>query len=1099
MATSLGELFVVLRAKTKQFQTDMKGAAEVLKKHQAGLAAVGAASAALSAGLIMAGKQMAKAASEFEFSITRVGALAKVMPKQVGGISKEFEALKSAARIMGEQTEYSAKEASDGMQFLAMAGFDAKSIIEAMPSVLQLATSGVVDLATAANITSNVVAAMGKEFHELGDVNDVLVNAFTSTNTTLASIGESFKFVGPVAKGAGVKFKELTAAIGLLGNMGIQGSMAGTTMRNAIVRLLKPVGEAKGVIKQLGLNTAISGGKIKSLTDVIRILEKKGASVTQIMTIFGVRAGPGMAALVEAGANQLENLTTKLGRTGTAAQIQAALLNTTKGQMKLFTSAVESLQISMGNALLPMLRSVVTVLRDLVSRFNALSPSTKALVVKIGIGVAAFSALLAALTGLAAVFPLIVAGFSGIAAVAGLVAVPLLAIAVGIAGIILQVGLLRKAWNWNFLGMRTVTFGIIKSLKTQFNLFITGIKGQLLDIAKLMDVLADPLRAAQGKKGVFAGTLEEVFKGEGLIDTAKKAGEMLKHSAFKDVGQLIKDGFANGTDLFGDLINQALPRSLKDGMGKALADLTKGLAGGVVKGKGQRGPGVGTAAAMDFADEMQFGKEVWSEIAKDMKDIGETFKKGAKALKKSFPAFVETLDTDIRKGQRQVSAFADARQKQVSFAIKKAAAMTHDLDADVRKAVSSLRGSFRGISSAMVRVAGVGMELVSRMGEGGQAISNIVQGFKQGGLFGGIAAAAIEILSRSKSFKRTSEQLSELLANLADAFGPLLDVLVPILDLVNAIVKVLGPFIKALSSLSTLLGKGLSAIGRAFKKLGSRIAKTKVGKWIKDKWNKLKDKMGLADKPVRIEFEKGTEEYFRARMELRKWYSALAEGTGPMARFAQAMVDANAAPKWWEDPAFAPEEDDSLTGHLSEFVENFKDQLDNATSEAGLSDMTTQLNEWWTDTWERLRNAMQMGSLTDEEFEAAKAEMESTYLELVESIKGATDGLDEMGDSIAEVNEQLTNVPEGYKVALARFQATTAEGEAGTYNAFGMQTEQSAAQSGITFQIENLVVSANDPTQLADQMEAETQWRNFAATGSTRGAATGGGYTVGAE
>src|SRR5690606_30654581 len=162
--------------------------------------------------------------ADFEAAMARVGAVSRATAEQQ-------EALTAAAREAGATTTFSATQAAEALSFLAMAGFRAEESIGALPSVLQLAASAQIHLGTPADITSNILTGYGMTVEELGRANDVLVASFTSANVDLSMLGESFKYVGPVARGAGVQFEEVAAAIGLLGNAGIQGSMAGTALR----------------------------------------------------------------------------------------------------------------------------------------------------------------------------------------------------------------------------------------------------------------------------------------------------------------------------------------------------------------------------------------------------------------------------------------------------------------------------------------------------------------------------------------------------------------------------------------------------------------------------------------------------------------------------------------------------------------------------------------------------------------------------------------------------------------------------------------------------------------------------------------------------
>jgi len=281
-----------------------------------------------------------KMGADFEKSMNQVRAVS-------GAAGAQFEALRDQAKELGRTTQYSASQAAEAMNFLAMAGFEANEVIGAMPSTLQLAAAGQMDLAQAADIASNILTGYQMTTEELGHANDVLVKTFTSTNTNLIQLGEAFKMVAPVASSAGLQFEEVSAAVGLLGNAGIQATMAGTSLRGAIVRLLTPTEEAKDVMGRLGLNVIDASGNLVSLEEIVRQLESSGASTADMMEIFGQRAGPGMAALVGQGADALKGLTAELTDSGgTAKKIADVQMEGFTGAMRRMRSALEGAAIA---------------------------------------------------------------------------------------------------------------------------------------------------------------------------------------------------------------------------------------------------------------------------------------------------------------------------------------------------------------------------------------------------------------------------------------------------------------------------------------------------------------------------------------------------------------------------------------------------------------------------------------------------------------------------------------------------------------------------------------------------------------------------------
>lgn len=325
-----------------------------------------------------------KMAGDFEKSMNRVRAL-------TGSTGEEFEMLRGVAKKLGAETQFSATQAAEGLSFLAMAGFNATQAAEALPGVLDLAAAGAVDLGQAADIASNIMSGFALEIKDLSRLNDVLAKTFTSTNTNLQQLGEAFQYVGPVAASAGLSIEETAAAIGILGNAGIQGSAAGTALRGMISRLLSPTGEAARTLQRLGINAVDASGKLRSMTSIVSQLEKAGATTADMLTIFGDRAGPGMAALVSQGADAIQQLTDKnLNSLGTAAEIAQIQMEGFAGQMEELRSAAEGLAISIGEAgLLTKVTKLAKGITNLVQRLNETSPQVLNMATNIGLVVAA--------------------------------------------------------------------------------------------------------------------------------------------------------------------------------------------------------------------------------------------------------------------------------------------------------------------------------------------------------------------------------------------------------------------------------------------------------------------------------------------------------------------------------------------------------------------------------------------------------------------------------------------------------------------------------------------------------------------------------------
>ena len=232
------------------------------------------------------GTASVSAAASFEEAMSEVQAL-------TGATGSEFDALSEQAQELGASTRYSATEASNAMSELASAGFTTSEIMSAMPGLLDLAASGNVDLATAAGIASSTLRGFGLEASETAHVSDVLAEAAARTNAGITDTGEAMKYIAPVASAMGISIEEVTAAIGLLSNAGIQGGQAGTVLRSALSRLASPSAEAAELMGQLGFNAYDAQGKMLPLKDIIGNLETATAGLTDeqkqnaIVTIFG--------------------------------------------------------------------------------------------------------------------------------------------------------------------------------------------------------------------------------------------------------------------------------------------------------------------------------------------------------------------------------------------------------------------------------------------------------------------------------------------------------------------------------------------------------------------------------------------------------------------------------------------------------------------------------------------------------------------------------------------------------------------------------------------------------------------------------------------
>ncbi|MFV2198466.1 phage tail tape measure protein [Nocardiopsis sp. LOL_012] len=317
---------------------------------------------ALTAPVAALGAVTLSTAGDYEQAMNRVRAVS-------GATGDEFDNLAGLARELGSTTQYSATEAADALGFLAMAGFDTDQMMAALPGTLDLAAAGAIELGEAADIASNILTGYGFDASELARVNDVLAETFTNSNVNMTMLGYSFRYIAPIASSAGLQFEEVAAAIGLLGNAGIQGEQAGTALRGAISRLLKPTGAVSETLNDLGVSVHDSSGQMLGLADIFSQLEAAGATTSDMIKIFGVEAGPGMMALLDQGADTLQGFTAELENAGgtaqTIADIQMEGLN---GSLRELKSAFEELLLAVADS---------GLLEEVTGRVEALTGAVK--------------------------------------------------------------------------------------------------------------------------------------------------------------------------------------------------------------------------------------------------------------------------------------------------------------------------------------------------------------------------------------------------------------------------------------------------------------------------------------------------------------------------------------------------------------------------------------------------------------------------------------------------------------------------------------------------------------------------------------------------
>lgn len=314
------------------------------------MAGYGAAGMATGAAAIYKGTNIAGKAMGFDVDMSKVQAITR-LDKGSG----ELAALRAQARELGANTAFTAGEAAQGQGFLAMAGFTPKAIRDAMPGVLDIAKAGGVEIAAAADIGSNILTGFKLPANQMNRLGDVMVGTFTRANVDLQMLGETMKYVGPVAAGLGVDLETASAMAGKLGDAGIQGSMGGTAIRAILGRLASPPKAANDALAALNVKAADAAGNLRSLPDILDELYKKTSKMGDatrsgyFKAIAGEEAFAALTVLTEqAGSGKLQELIATLKQTqGEAGKVAKVMADNAIGDLDNLTSAWDDVGIQM--------------------------------------------------------------------------------------------------------------------------------------------------------------------------------------------------------------------------------------------------------------------------------------------------------------------------------------------------------------------------------------------------------------------------------------------------------------------------------------------------------------------------------------------------------------------------------------------------------------------------------------------------------------------------------------------------------------------------------------------------------------------------------
>ena len=434
-------------SKTNQTLTKIGEVGSKVESFGNGVTNVGKKVSVASAAVTAMGGAAVKTAADFESSMSQVQATMGITKDSMSTLDGQsvntMDALSDLAKEMGSKTAFSASECAEALNYLALAGYDTQEMADTLPTVLNLAAAGGLDLASASDMVTDAMSALGMETKDANKMVDQMAKTASSTNTSVGQLGEGILTIGATAKTVKGGTAELNTALGILANNGIKGAEGGTHLRNVILSLQNPTDKAAQQMDALGVSVFDSQGNMRSLNDILGDLNKSMDGMTAeekaniVSKIFNKTDLSSVNALLANTGDTWTDLQTAIENSGGAAQQMAdTQLDNLSGQLTILKSAVEGFAISIGEALMPMVKNIVAKIQSFVDWLNNLDEGTRQVIVKIGLFIAALGPFLVILGTVISKVGVAMQAFSKL----GLKLTSLMSNAGGVSGIMGKVG-----------------------------------------------------------------------------------------------------------------------------------------------------------------------------------------------------------------------------------------------------------------------------------------------------------------------------------------------------------------------------------------------------------------------------------------------------------------------------------------------------------------------------------------------------------------------------------------------------------------------------------------------------------------------------------
>ena len=470
-----------------------------------------------------------KTAADFDSAMSQVAAVS-------GATGKDFDNLRNKAREMGAKTKFSATEAAEAMNYMAMAGWKTEDMLDGIEGVMNLAAASGEDLATTSDIVTDALTAFGLSAKDSGHFADILAAASSNANTNVSMMGETFKYCAPIAGALGFSAEDTAEAIGLMANAGIKSSQAGTALRTIMNNLAGDVKISGKSIGDVTIATTNADGSMRNLSDILADCRSAFGNLTEsekaqaAESLVGKNAMSGFLALMNAGQGDIDKLSSAIDNCdGSAEKMAMTMQDNLAGQLTILKSQLQELAISFGDILMPAIRSIVSKLQGFVDKLNGMDEGTKRTIVTIALLVASIGPLLVIIGTAISKIGVAMQGFVKLAngisklkiaiqggtgvlgklgAALGGISAPVLAV---VAVIAVLVAAFVHLWKTNE-GFRDAIIGTWNRIKDTISGFCQGIVDRLNALGFQFTDIVDVLKTAwDGFCQVLAPIFEGVF------------------------------------------------------------------------------------------------------------------------------------------------------------------------------------------------------------------------------------------------------------------------------------------------------------------------------------------------------------------------------------------------------------------------------------------------------------------------------------------------------------------------------------------------------------------------------------------------------------